>query len=71
MDFKIVGANGETLGPNEVGELWVKGPNNCKVYWNKPEATAKTFIDGWVVTGDVGRIDEDGFVFLMDRAKTC
>jgi long-chain acyl-CoA synthetase len=69
MDFKIVGANGETLGANQVGELWVKGPNNCKVYWNKPEATAKTFIDGWVVTGDVGRIDEEGFVFLMDRAK--
>ena len=69
MDFKIVGASGESLGPNEVGELWVKGPNNCKLYWNKPEATAKTYIDGWVVTGDVGRIDEDGFVFLMDRAK--
>ncbi|MFT3725492.1 MAG: class I adenylate-forming enzyme family protein [Hyphomonadaceae bacterium] len=69
MDFKIVGANGETLGPNQVGELWVKGPNNCKLYWNKPEATAKTYIDGWVVTGDVGRIDEEGFVFLMDRAK--
>ena len=69
MDFKIVGANGETLGPNQVGELWVKGPNNCKAYWNKPEATAKTFIDGWVVTGDIGRMDEDGFVFLLDRAK--
>jgi long-chain acyl-CoA synthetase len=69
MDFKIVGAKGETLGANEVGELWVKGPNNCKGYWNKPEATAKTFIDGWVVTGDVGRMDEEGFVFLMDRAK--
>jgi long-chain acyl-CoA synthetase len=69
MDFKIVGANGETLGVNQVGELWVKGPNNCKAYWNKPEATAKTFIDGWVVTGDVGRMDEEGFVFLMDRAK--
>ena len=69
MDFKIVGANGETLGPNQVGELWVKGPNNCKAYWNKPEATAKTFIDGWVVTGDIGRMDEEGFVFLLDRAK--
>ncbi len=69
MDFKMVGAKGETLGPNEVGELWVMGPNNCKAYWNKPEATAKTFIDGWVVTGDVGRIDEEGFVFLLDRAK--
>ena len=69
MDFRIVGSNGETLGPNQVGELWVKGPNNCKAYWNKPEATAKTFIDGWVVTGDIGRMDEEGFVFLLDRAK--
>ncbi len=69
MDFKMVGSKGETLGINEVGELWVKGPNNCKSYWNKPEATAKTYIDGWVVTGDIGRMDEEGFVFLLDRAK--
>jgi long-chain acyl-CoA synthetase len=69
MDFKIVGSKGETLGVNEVGELWAKGPNNCKGYWNKPEATAKTFIDGWVVTGDIGRMDEEGFLFLLDRAK--
>jgi long-chain acyl-CoA synthetase len=69
MDFKMVGSKGETLGVNEVGELWVKGPNNCKAYWNKPEATAKTYIDGWVVTGDIGRMDEEGFVFLLDRAK--
>lgn len=69
MDFKIVGARGETLGPDEIGELWVRGPNNCKAYWNKPEATAKTFLEGWVVTGDIGRIDADGFVFLLDRAK--
>ena len=69
MDFKIVGAKGETLGPNEVGELWAKGPNITKSYWNKPEATAKTFIDGWCVTGDIGRMDEEGFLFLLDRAK--
>jgi long-chain acyl-CoA synthetase len=69
MDFKIVGSKGETLGVNEVGELWAKGPNITKAYWNKPEATAKTFIDGWVVTGDIGRMDEEGFLFLLDRAK--
>src|SRR5690606_2899898 len=44
MDFRIVGANGETLGPNAVGELWARGPNITRAYWNKPEATAKTFI---------------------------
>ncbi len=69
VEFKVVGGQGETLGVNEVGELWARGPNNCKAYWNKPEATAKTFIDGWVVTGDIGRIDEEGFLFLLDRAK--
>jgi long-chain acyl-CoA synthetase len=69
VDFKIVGANGETLGPNQVGELWCKGPHITKAYWNKPEASAKTFIDGWVVTGDIAKLDEEGFVYLLDRAK--
>jgi long-chain acyl-CoA synthetase len=57
------------LGPNEVGELWSLGPMNCKLYWNKPEATATTFVDGWVRTGDLARIDEEGFCFIIDRAK--
>lgn len=68
-EFRIVGANGETLPPGGVGEVWTRGPSNCKLYWNKPEATAKTFIDGWVVTGDIGRLDEEGFLTLLDRAK--
>ena len=42
---------------------------NCKAYWNRPEATAETFRDGWVVTGDLARLDEEGFLFLVDRAK--
>jgi len=57
------------LGVNEVGELWAKSPANVRGYWNKPEATAQTFVDGWVRTGDLARIDEEGFCFIIDRAK--
>lgn len=60
---------GKPLPTGEVGELWVKGPMNCKLYWNRPDATAETFKEGWVVTGDLARIDEEGFLFLVDRAK--
>ena len=67
--IKVVDTDGNTLPPGEVGELWCKGAMNCKLYWNKPEASEKTFIDGWVVTGDLARIDEEGFLYLVDRAK--
>lgn len=60
---------GKPLPNGEIGELWCKGPMNCKLYWNRPEATAETFIDGWVVTGDLARLDEEGFLYLVDRAK--
>jgi long-chain acyl-CoA synthetase len=69
VDIKIVGPDGQTLPAGEVGELWCKGPMNCRAYWNKPEATQKTFVDGWVVTGDLARLDEEGFLFIVDRAK--
>jgi long-chain acyl-CoA synthetase len=61
--------DGKVLPPNTVGELYAKGPNIVVGYWNKPEATAETFRDGWVRTGDLARIDEEGFVFIIDRAK--
>ena len=57
------------LGPNEVGELCFRGPNLIRGYWNKPEATAETIVDGWLKSGDIGRIDEEGFVFVEDRVK--
>lgn len=69
MRLKTVDPEGKTLGPNEIGELWCFGPANAKLYWNRPDATAETFIDGWVVTGDLAKIDEEGFVYLVDRAK--
>ncbi len=69
VELKVVDTDGNTLPPGEVGELWCKGPMNCKLYWNRPEATAETFIDGWVVTGDLARLDEEGFLYLVDRAK--
>jgi len=68
-EMKIVGENGEELPPNAAGELWAKGPNVVKGYWNNPAATAETFVDGWLKTGDVARIDEEGFLYIVDRKK--
>ena len=63
-------ADGVTvLATGAVGELWARGPQIVKGYWNKPEATAQTFVDGWVRTGDLAKIDEEGFCFIIDRAK--
>lgn len=56
-------------GPEVTGELWVRGPNIVRGYWNRPEESATTFTDGWVHTGDVARIDEEGWLYIVDRAK--
>jgi len=69
-DLKILTVEGDRELPvGEVGELWARGPMIVKGYWNKPEATAQTFVDGWVRTGDLARLDEDGFLYIVDRAK--
>jgi long-chain acyl-CoA synthetase len=69
VEMRVTDPDGRTLGPNEVGELWFRGPNLIRGYWNKPEATAETIVDGWLRSGDIGRIDEEGFVYVQDRAK--
>ncbi|PZQ24496.1 MAG: fatty acid--CoA ligase [Sphingopyxis macrogoltabida] len=62
-------ATGEELPVGEVGELYAYGPQIVRGYWNSPEATAATFADGWVRTGDLARLDEEGFCFIVDRIK--
>jgi len=52
-----------------LGEILIKGPGVIQGYWNNAEKTAETFVDGWLHTGDVGRIDDDGFVYIVDRMK--
>ena len=68
-EIKIVGDDGEELPWGEVGELLIRGPNITPGYWNDPEATEKSFVDGWLMTGDAARFDEDGFIFIVDRWK--
>ena len=60
---------GQEEDPGRTGELWIKGPNVVRGYWNRPEETALSFTRGWLHTGDVARIDEEGFVHIVDRAK--
>jgi acyl-CoA synthetase (AMP-forming)/AMP-acid ligase II len=69
-DLRIMSPDGSAeLALGAVGELWASGPQMVKGYWNNPKATAETFIDGWVRTGDLARVDEEGFLYIVDRAK--
>ncbi|QQE81107.1 long-chain fatty acid--CoA ligase [Alicyclobacillus sp. SO9] len=70
-EARIVDAvDGETeLGPNEEGELLIKGPQVMKGYWQRPRETEQTLVDGWLHTGDIAKIDEDGYAYIVDRKK--
>jgi long-chain acyl-CoA synthetase len=69
VEIKIVDEHGAGLAPGEVGEIAIRGPNVMKGYFNRPEETAQVIRDGWFLTGDIGKMDEDGYLYLVDRAK--
>jgi long-chain acyl-CoA synthetase len=69
FETRLVDAEGNDVPPGGVGELWVRGAPVIKGYLNRPEATAESITDGWLHTGDIARIDADGFIFIVDRAK--
>ncbi len=69
FEAKCFDDDGNELPPGEVGELWVRGAQVIKGYINRPDATAESITDGWLHTGDVARMDEDGFIYIVDRKK--
>jgi long-chain acyl-CoA synthetase len=67
--IRIIDANGNPVADGEAGEVLIQGPNVMRGYLNRPDETARTLVDGWLHTGDIGRLDEDGYLVLVDRAK--
>ncbi|HHB52283.1 MAG TPA: long-chain-fatty-acid--CoA ligase, partial [Saprospiraceae bacterium] len=68
-DVRIVSDDGVVLAPKQPGEIQVRGPQVMKGYYKRPEETAKTIKDGWLCTGDIGQMSEDGFFSIVDRKK--
>ncbi len=69
VEMRLVGDDGRDVPAGEVGEIAIRGHNVMKGYWGKPEATAEAIPDGWFRTGDLGRLDEDGYYYIVDRKK--
>ncbi len=69
VEMKLVDEDGEEVAPGEVGEIAIRGHNIMKGYWQRPEATAEAMRGGWFHSGDMARVDEDGYFFIVDRKK--
>jgi len=69
VEVKVVDSDDNELSVGQVGELLVKGPNVMKGYFNLPSETSQVIKDGWLYTGDMARIDEDGYIYIVDRKK--
>ena len=69
LDLRVVDDAGTPLLPNTRGELQIRGTSLIRGYWNRPDANADTFVDGWLKTGDVANLDEEGYLYIVDRIK--
>jgi long-chain acyl-CoA synthetase len=69
MELRVTDEAARELPRGQIGEIWFKGPNLIRGYWERPEATDETIVDGWLRSGDLGYLDDEGFIYVEDRAK--
>jgi acyl-CoA synthetase (AMP-forming)/AMP-acid ligase II len=68
-EVRIVAPNGSDATVGEAGEIWIKGANVVPGYWKRPDETQAAFTQGWLHSGDIGRLDDEGFLYIVDRTK--